>query len=753
MTWRNESAGWYNAHVANRTWIIGPAVTSDIYPWYSSTTIYPANVSTYKLCDGTPRVNVRPITKHWSGNSTAYMTFTKPLTPQYRSQPCTPDPEVCRIWYYDSNIQIKDDHELVRQCGMPAHEGAPCLIGGGPVQLVYFPVSTIQGNLCGHNGSTFSIQPTQIGSPATVTTLGHAFTSGSVYLFFQTLYASYDGFWDRIGPTFSNYILPLPSSAISTQCDGWGRGTSLDYADLNWPVPASAYSCQNRCSVIWTSECSDLCSVYTKPNPPECNTIWSDVDPTLAVPTQVKDLASEWSTCSFWDFNIPNFWFDPPIALQQQTAMATPTMDPTSVTTAAAPSSTVRSPYPRNTATAESRDPSNTGTAAGRPDPAETASRDQRRTKAGDGDPGHTDTRSLDMPRKTSQNEHAPPEHTTSARPTPAAAVSILAHALSSNVRETDPAMRSMVSAAHAIASSLVRTVGQGHPNGDHSVTGAVITLSGKPYTAVQSSDNIILGSTTLGAGQHATISGQKVSVGSSEVVVGTTTAAFTALPAATNTAIAFSPVDRGQHDPSKAHASVLAAGSLTLTESAVATNAVVIDGTTLTVGGQKATISGNIISQGSSGLVLLHSEASISAEGPLPQIVSASDAGLATLAIGSLTFTVASVSGATGALSVGGTILSKGGPPAVVHGVTLSDGASGLVMLRSSTTAKLTTVGHASASRSRQNQASASGGSVSQSYYPEASPTSTSSASCDRASGHRHVWILGVILAVNCAL
>ncbi|KAK3714148.1 hypothetical protein LTR37_007950 [Vermiconidia calcicola] len=215
MTWRNESAAWYNTHVANHTWPVGPTSTYGIDSFISSTTIYPKKVSTYKLCDGTPRADVAPITKHWSGNSTWWQTWTQELTDDYpRTQPCTPDEEMCRLWYYDSNVQKKDDMELLRQCAFPAHIDESCLLGGGPVRLVYFPVTTATVDLCGRNMSTTSTISGGLQDLDRVTAFGRTFTSGSVYLSFKTLYASHDGFWDRVGPTLAILFFPyhLPPS-------------------------------------------------------------------------------------------------------------------------------------------------------------------------------------------------------------------------------------------------------------------------------------------------------------------------------------------------------------------------------------------------------------------------------------------------------------------------------------------------------------------------------------------------------------
>lgn len=195
---------------------------------------------------------------------------------------------------------------------------------GGPVELAYFPVTTVGNDQCRANGSTI----TNTGGPTVIEALGTTLTSGSVYLSFQTLYAFQEGFGRRIGPAFTDFILPLPSSAISTQCGGWfsaqGPGTPLNYADLNFPWPASAYNCMDRCRTDLSFTIMNGTGVSWSP-PPQCSTIWSDLNPILAMPTEVRNLVPAWSTCSMWDAALPNFVFDPPRALVAGTTVATPT--------------------------------------------------------------------------------------------------------------------------------------------------------------------------------------------------------------------------------------------------------------------------------------------------------------------------------------------------------------------------------------------------------------------------------------------
>ncbi|KAG9592567.1 hypothetical protein KCU60_g7273, partial [Aureobasidium melanogenum] len=290
------------------------------------------------------------------------------------TKPCKASPEECEYLYYHSGLSW-DDITLMALCGSPAHLGLPCLIMGGPVQLAYFPVTTIGSDKCHNNGSTI----TNTGGPTSIEALGTTLTSGSVYLSFKSLYAFQEGFGERIGPAFTDFILPLPSSAISTQCGGWfsaqGPGTPLNYADLNYPWPASAYNCMNRCRTDLSFTISNGTGVRWTP-PPQCSTIWSDLNPILAMPTEVRNLVPAWSTCSMWDAALPNFVFDPPRALVAGTTVATPTpawMHQDS-TTPASPAATSYTALPETLASSPTTSSTTTSSAGQSADQSSTAS-------------------------------------------------------------------------------------------------------------------------------------------------------------------------------------------------------------------------------------------------------------------------------------------------------------------------------------------------------------------------------------------
>ncbi|KEQ62830.1 uncharacterized protein M437DRAFT_48435 [Aureobasidium melanogenum CBS 110374] len=324
--WRAESMSWAMTAIGTKTWPTTISTSTITQTVDTVATIYPSvSLSTYKLCDGSPRVDFEPLTL--TSQVTSVSEFDVHVTvglPTYSAtKPCKPSPEECEYLYYHSGLSW-DDITLMALCGSPTHLGLPCLIMGGPVQLAYFPVTIVGSDKCQNNGSTI----TNTEGPTAVEALGTTLTSGSVYLSFKSLYAFQEGFGERIGPAFTDFILPLPSSAISTQCGGWfsaqGSGTALNYADLNFPWPASAYNCMNRCRTDLSFTISNGTGVRWTP-PPQCSTIWSDLNPILAMPTEVRNLVPAWSTCSMWDAALPNFVFDPPRALVAGTTVATPT--------------------------------------------------------------------------------------------------------------------------------------------------------------------------------------------------------------------------------------------------------------------------------------------------------------------------------------------------------------------------------------------------------------------------------------------
>ncbi|KAK4962051.1 hypothetical protein LTR10_002548 [Elasticomyces elasticus] len=196
----------------------------------------------------------------------------------------------------------------------------------------------------------------------------------------------------------------------------------------------------------------------------------------------------------------------------------------------------------------------------------------------------------------------------------------------------------------------------------------AFITVGGKTVTATQGSSGsagvVEVGGTTLSeGGSPITISGQVISVASNGIVVGSQTVVY-------STEAQASPAD-----PAEA---VVTLGGQTLTAiqgSSGSTNVVEVAGTTLSVGGSAATISGQVISAASNGIVV-GSQTVAYSTGMQPSAVFTASGSAFTAVEGS----------ELGVVVVDGTTLSVGGPAQTVDGVVLSAATGGVVVGGSTT-------------------------------------------------------------------
>ncbi|KAK5727472.1 hypothetical protein LTR15_003368 [Elasticomyces elasticus] len=233
----------------------------------------------------------------------------------------------------------------------------------------------------------------------------------------------------------------------------------------------------------------------------------------------------------------------------------------------------------------------------------------------------------------------------------------------------------------------------------------AVITLGDQTVTATQGSSGSVgvvevAGTTLSEGGSPITISGQVISAASNGIVMGSQTVTYSASAQA-------SPAD-----PAEA---VVTLGGQTLTAiqgSSGSTNVVEVAGTTLSVGGSAATISGQVISAASNGIVVGSQTVAYSAGGQSSAVFTASGSA----------FTAVEGSD-PGVVVVDGTTLSVGGPAQTVDGVVLS-AASGGVVVGGSTTVSYSTDSQAS----QQTEGVSSTDSRSSGSTGVASATSTSS-------------------------
>ncbi|KAK6398064.1 hypothetical protein LTR65_003144 [Meristemomyces frigidus] len=192
-----------------------------------------------------------------------------------------------------------------------------------------------------------------------------------------------------------------------------------------------------------------------------------------------------------------------------------------------------------------------------------------------------------------------------------------------------------------------------------------VVTIGSQEVTTTAVSDGLVLGYgqtvATLSAGGAAiTIGTQILSAGSSgQLLAGSSPLTLT---------------------PAQQSDAILTLGSSTITASGVPgqSDAIVIDGSTLSAGGPAQTISGQELSVGADGLVLGSSTtlplARVTSIGPEEEVGTL-------LTLGQTTVTAYQVPGQSGEAVVGGSTLSDGGPAAIIEGQTVSEGSGGLVV------------------------------------------------------------------------
>ncbi|KAK5703635.1 hypothetical protein LTR17_021959 [Elasticomyces elasticus] len=200
-----------------------------------------------------------------------------------------------------------------------------CAVTGGTVQLIYWPETATSF------GSNYTAPRTNPASPVTVETLGTTFTSPTLYISYSSVYAA-NG-CSVIGANITNTIVAIPTDTPLSSvyggtipCDAhmrytqeWTATAPFTVADLNEPVPYSIYSSQPWCATYLRNQgCEGTCPLSL------------GYKPILVVPEEVlQDLQPAWATC----YGDIRGVYDPPMALQQTSVAAGPTV-PIATTTA-----------------------------------------------------------------------------------------------------------------------------------------------------------------------------------------------------------------------------------------------------------------------------------------------------------------------------------------------------------------------------------------------------------------------------------
>ncbi|SMR59156.1 unnamed protein product [Zymoseptoria tritici ST99CH_1E4] len=233
---------------------------------------------------------------------------------------------------------------------------AGCAITGNSVELLFWPEQTAAptANVTGWQNNTASLTTSDRG-PVTAVVGTYTFTSPTVYVSYDTLYAANS--CGPIGDVYNNTILPLANTnhlsslMLTAQNPGlfgpvytYYYSASFNLSDLVEPVPQSVYDQAPACQ----SQSYKNCKVGGGPCGFVCATD-KPYAPIIAVPVELTDLHPEWKSCTPWYGGL----YDPPIALTQAPTadvITPPGVGPSPTTTPAAEAPPIQGMPPSVTA-------------------------------------------------------------------------------------------------------------------------------------------------------------------------------------------------------------------------------------------------------------------------------------------------------------------------------------------------------------------------------------------------------------------
>ncbi|TKA61511.1 hypothetical protein B0A55_11787 [Friedmanniomyces simplex] len=509
-----------------------------------------------------------------------------------------------------------------------------------------------------------------------------------VYISIETAYA-----YNKCGPVGGNHtgtLLTLESSGVYSVCNGFNSytdcATQFNFGDLNKPVPPQAYSCMQACRYldnplgslgVFTGGDYVNGMYYSNACGPIINSLYA---PMLAVRPQVRTLDPAWATCSFDLLGL----YDPPKQLTPQTTVNGPSMP----TVPATPAPTKARTAPKMESSTERTTPSTSVDASPSPAPyTPPAATDND----GYGTAGNGGSSSNGYTAPTPSNEHpsstsgSPEDGSSAGSPSANTPIGttvasepqatsqnpggIIASVLKSS---NDPAQPTATGSNAAGSNGESPHAGGGDPATSENVGGNIVSAlatgnADPPFATTSvhapSSENdpstetvvfrancqqlttssdpaqkgvVVVGGNRLSVGGPAAIvHGAAVSLGPAGIVADGSLIAL-AQPAAS----------------AAAQVAVVTIGGQTLTAlpqpGSGTTSDLVLAGSTVSVGGPAATISGAIVSAGASGLV-----------------------------VGSQTVPLSHVPGATG----GSQVIVTLGAAATIFGTVLSAASAGLVV------------------------------------------------------------------------
>ena len=195
-----------------------------------------------------------------------------------------------------------------------------CYIFASGIHLLYWPSTLVQSTTYQCRGGTILKETVAYTgtTPVTAVVNNITYTSPTLYISFDDLWRSYPATTGIVSTsTKHNVIISMSSENLYSGQGHMAPGSySFNFLDLTGPVPLAAYTNQPTCNYVH----------YNHP----CETVFNDYFPNIVVPTELRTADPAFATCEIWPFAL----FDPPIALQPQnnlidTATITPAIKPT----------------------------------------------------------------------------------------------------------------------------------------------------------------------------------------------------------------------------------------------------------------------------------------------------------------------------------------------------------------------------------------------------------------------------------------
>ena len=236
-------------------------------PHPPTATSYQTNAVGWAFPVSTPVCSIRPsdCDRLWSDYSTSAASWSAQKTGEAQPQ-ITQSPLLPPCANSSAVARQSSDEAILTACG-------PCTIYGQDVQLIYFPVpTTVSRDMCASTPSTpvtwfdedvVSVYngsgPPQTVSPPMETAVynGHTFTSGTAYISIKSVWTG-NRCKASMGTPVTDAILAMPSESVLSlryRQDHFQffsqaatiTGYPFNFADMNEPVPYSAYQGQLIC--------------------------------------------------------------------------------------------------------------------------------------------------------------------------------------------------------------------------------------------------------------------------------------------------------------------------------------------------------------------------------------------------------------------------------------------------------------------------------------------------------------------------